>query len=32
MTNSMIEGFSHWPEWAEDAKGFDWKNEINFDN
>ncbi|MEE4197458.1 MAG: TrmO family methyltransferase [Bacteroidales bacterium] len=23
--------FKHWPEWAEDAVGFDWQNEINFD-
>lgn len=23
------EYFSHWPEWYEDAGGFDWKEEIN---
>ncbi len=25
------EWFKHWPEWAEDAVSFNWKNEINFD-
>jgi tRNA (Thr-GGU) A37 N-methylase len=24
------EWFAHWPEWAEDAADFNWKDEINF--
>lgn len=26
------EWYSHWPQWAEDAHRFDWKNEISFDS
>ncbi len=24
--------YNHWPQWAEDAHHFDWKNEISFDS